>query len=187
MTQPAEPDSAVARMRAARLEPLDPFVDPDQPWRCRCLTCGRVVAPRLSSIGAGGGCKYCATKGLDLNAPAVVFLLTNADLGAHVIGFDEADGDRTERLTRLGWQAFKSASAPSVEDAYETTAAVLRWLRLDLGLAPSASLAEEPDGPVNGSVAMDSIAAPEIWAQVSSELSRRRRRRRAAGGARGGR
>jgi hypothetical protein len=184
MTEWADPDAAVALMRASRLEPLEPFVDADQPWRCRCLTCGRVVTPRLSSVGAGGGCKYCATRGLDLNAPAMVFVLTHPDLNAHLIGFDAADADATGRYAELGWQVVKAASVPTVEDAYEITATVVRWLRLDRGL-PSCSV--PGDGEGNGSVAAGAIDAPEIWTQVSSELSRRRRKRRATGGSRGSR
>jgi hypothetical protein len=184
MTERIDPGAAEASMRAAQLEPLEPFIDADQPWRCRCLTCGRVVTPRLSSIGAGGGCKYCATRGLDLNASALVFVLTHPELNTHLVGFDAAAGDATSQYAHDGWQVVKTASVPTVEEAYEITAAVLRWLRLDCGL---------PSGPVPGgawenrSVAADAIDASEIWAQASSELSRRRRKRRAAGGNRSSR
>lgn len=179
-----DPDTAAATMRAARLEPLEPFADADRPWRCRCLACSRVVSPRLSSIGAGGGCKYCATRGLDLNAPAVIFVLTHPVLGAHAVGFDAADGDTAHELARSGWQVVKTASVPTVEDAYEVTAAVVRWLRLELGL-PASPLPIE--GLAARSVSADAIAPSDVWAAISSELSRRRRKRRAAGGARGSR
>lgn len=56
---------AVAReeMRKAGLEPLDPFPGADEPWRCRCLTCGSEVRPRLHSIRSGqGGCKVCGVR-----------------------------------------------------------------------------------------------------------------------------
>lgn len=181
MTDPIDPDTAVAAMRAARLEPLEPFDGADQPWRCRCLACGRVVTPRLSGIGAGGGCKYCATRGLDLNAPARIFVLTHPELAAHLIGFDAADGDATDQLAQRGWQVVKTASVPNVEVAHEITAAVVRWLRLDLGLP---SCAWPGDEQADRSVAADAIDASEVWARVSSELSRRRRKRRATGGAR---
>ena len=134
MAERIDADTAVAAMRAAQLEPLEPFADADQPWRCRCLTCSRVVTPRLSGIAAGGGCKYCATKGLDLNAPAVILVLTSPEPNAHVVDFDAADGDLADRLTSRGWQVVKSASVPTVEDAYEIRAAVLRWMRLERGL-----------------------------------------------------
>ena len=155
-------EAAVARMRAAQFEPLEPFESPDQPWRCRCLACGRVVTPRLSTLDAGRDCKYCATKGRDLNAPAVVFVLTHPQQEEPVVGFDASDGDVIAEREKSGWTVYKAASVPTVEDAYEITAAVLRWM------------ASEPTGH----------DAPEIWATVSSELSRRRRRRRAQGSTR---
>jgi hypothetical protein len=185
MVEGLDPDSAAATMRAARLEPLEPFDDADAPWRCRCLTCNRVVTPRLSSIGAGGGCKYCATKGLDLNAPATISVLTHPELNAHALSLDAASGEENERLTSLGWQAYKTASVPTVEDAFDIRAAVLRWLRLELGI-PAGLAADAPNVIPDGSVAADAVEPSEIWAKVSSELSRKRRKRRAAGGARGG-
>jgi hypothetical protein len=186
MTEWTDPDAAEATMRAARLEPLEPFDGADRPWRCRCLACGRIVTPRLSGIAAGVGCKYCATKGLDLNAPATVSVLTHPDLHAHLIGFDEAGGAATDVLVKDGWQVVKSASVPTLEDAYEITAAVLRWLRLQRGLPACLPPAQARPGAMDGSVAADAIDAADVWAEASSELSRRRRRRRAAGGARGG-
>ncbi len=117
--------------------------------------------PRLSSIGAGDACKYCATKGLDLNAPAVIFVVTHQADGDPQVGFDSAEGEAITLLEQGGWSVFKAASVPTVEDAYEIKAAVLRWLT------------SEPGGH----------GAEEYWSTVSSELSRRRRHRRAAGGA----
>lgn len=165
MTERIDPDAAAATMRAAGLEPLDPFDEADKPWRCRCLACGRVVTPRFSSIGAGDSCKYCATKGLDLNAPAVIFVLTHPEEVDPQVGFDSVAGEAITQQEKGGWSVFKAANVPTVEDAYEIRAAVLRWL------------GSEPGGH----------DADAVWSTVSSELSRRRRRRRAAGGARGSR
>lgn len=51
---------AIAEMRAAGLEPLDPYKASDEPWRCRCNVCGAIGAPRLVSIRNGnGGCNAC--------------------------------------------------------------------------------------------------------------------------------
>lgn len=187
MAEWSDPEAAAATMRAARLEPLEPFDDAESPWRCRCLTCSRVVTPRLSGIGAGGGCKYCATKGLDLNAPAIIFVLTNPALSAHALGYDAADGDAMDRMAQGGWEVVRSASVPTVEAAYEIRSAVLRWLRLERGLPASLSPTGAPGDLAEASVSRDALDPADLWARVSSELSRRRRRRRAAGSARGSR
>jgi hypothetical protein len=57
-------DVAVAAMRAAGLEPVEPWPGTVRtPWACRCLTCGAQVTPRLSAIRAGNpGCRACAAQ-----------------------------------------------------------------------------------------------------------------------------
>ena len=63
-----DPDDAVATMRAAGLEPLEPFPGAQLPWRCRCLRCEQTVTPRLNGIQSGqGGCMFCAGKVVDVD------------------------------------------------------------------------------------------------------------------------
>jgi hypothetical protein len=58
---------AVAIMRGAGVEPLDPYVNSHTPWRCKCSVCGNEVSPRLTSIQRGQtGCKFCAGKAIDV-------------------------------------------------------------------------------------------------------------------------
>jgi len=54
-------ETASVIMRAAGVEPLDPYPGTDKPWRCRCAACGHEVTPMLSMVrrGASKGCKYC--------------------------------------------------------------------------------------------------------------------------------
>lgn len=54
-------------MRAAALEPLTPYPGGSRAWRCRCMSCNRIVSPSLSTIrtGTGTGCSYCARKTVD--------------------------------------------------------------------------------------------------------------------------
>jgi hypothetical protein len=55
-----DPNEAAEVMRAAGLEPLEPYPGNNKPWRCRHLECGRVVTPMRSSITQGqGGCRAC--------------------------------------------------------------------------------------------------------------------------------
>jgi hypothetical protein len=70
-------DDAVAVMRNANLELLEPFEKAGQPWLCRCTKCEGIVRPRLSQIkGGGGGCVTCASGfGFDVNKPGWVYLI----------------------------------------------------------------------------------------------------------------
>ncbi|MER5866678.1 hypothetical protein [Kitasatospora sp. NPDC002040] len=52
--------TAVARMRVAGLEPLDPFIGSTKPWRCQCTTCGGIVTPSYHSVNSNNaGCLLC--------------------------------------------------------------------------------------------------------------------------------
>ena len=52
--------AAIAVMRAAGLEPQDPYIRSGDPWRCIHLECGREVFPSYNSVQqGGGGCQQC--------------------------------------------------------------------------------------------------------------------------------
>jgi hypothetical protein len=55
------PEDAEERMRAAGLEPLDPYPGSSEPWMCIHLECGSIVTPRYSHIQQGRrGCPRCS-------------------------------------------------------------------------------------------------------------------------------
>jgi hypothetical protein len=181
MAERGDPEAASATMREAQLEPLEPFEDADKPWRCRCTVCRRVVTPRLSNVRIGLGCLHCATRGIDLQAPAVVHVSTNRALDVHLVGIDSSSGERRDQLVEHGWEIFRGASLPTGEEAYEVQCAALRRLRLERGLPPQPTAAGLPAGAGVQTVRASDVEPAEIWAVVSDELSRRRRRRRARG------
>jgi hypothetical protein len=78
---PLDPDVAVACMRAAQVEPLEPYRGSLIPWRCRCLRCDRVVWPRLSDVRNQGqrACAYCAGKKIDPAAAAALMRAANLE------------------------------------------------------------------------------------------------------------
>jgi recombinational DNA repair protein (RecF pathway) len=60
------PEDAEAAMRAANLEPLEPFPGASRPWRSRCLSCMREVRPKYATIrGGDGGCRFCGHNEVD--------------------------------------------------------------------------------------------------------------------------
>jgi|694.fasta_scaffold154688_2 hypothetical protein len=63
-----DPDIAVAVMRSADLEPIEPYPGAsNKPWRCIHKTCGQEVKPRYASIQQGqSGCKSCIHRTLAL-------------------------------------------------------------------------------------------------------------------------
>ena len=54
-------DGAVAAMRAAGFEPLEPYPGSDKPWRCRHEPCGQERTPALNTVRANGtACRECS-------------------------------------------------------------------------------------------------------------------------------
>ena len=54
---------ASAIMKAANLEPLEPYTSSGTPWKNKCLTCKKISKPTLGSVRSGsGGCVACGIK-----------------------------------------------------------------------------------------------------------------------------
>jgi hypothetical protein len=57
---------AIQVLRAAGLEPLEPYQGVMMPWQSQCRTCGNQVAPLLNNIKKGQrGCKWCSGRVID--------------------------------------------------------------------------------------------------------------------------
>ncbi len=54
-------EEAFVRMKKFGVTPLVPYKSAVTPWKSRCMTCGKVVSPKLNSVQSGqGACKYCS-------------------------------------------------------------------------------------------------------------------------------
>jgi hypothetical protein len=92
------------------LKPLVPYVSVNTAWKCRCLLCDRIVSTSLGSLKKGGGCKYCAKYGFNLNVPSYIYLITHKELQSHKIGIGNKKNNYTDRLRRFnrrGWETYK--------------------------------------------------------------------------------
>jgi recombinational DNA repair protein (RecF pathway) len=75
-----DPEDAIAEMRKANLEPLEPFKSSKSKWKCSCTKCNKIVYPYHTAIKQGkGGCIYCA-KGQYVDPEEAVQLMLKADL-----------------------------------------------------------------------------------------------------------
>ena len=161
-------------MLDAQLEPLEPYINAQKPWKCKCLKCGRTVNPRFGGISAGiGGCKFCGPHGLDLNQPAFVYLITNEELNAHKIGVSGLDiqTDRLKAHTKYGWKLYKRLNVKTGETAYLIEQDVLIWIRKEVGLSIYVLREQMPQGGFTETFDASEIDLPTVWAKVE-ELSR---------------
>ncbi|MEU6621970.1 GIY-YIG nuclease family protein [Streptomyces litmocidini] len=146
-TRRVDPEVAVADMRAAGLEPLEPYTTSMTPWQCRCTTCGSKVSPTLMKIRNGGGCRFCASHGFDLTAPARVYLMQHPLHNAVKVGIGGTAG-RNERVAqhrRSGWELVQHWPFATGVEAHAVEQAVLRHLR-EAGHAPHLSRDIMPNG-----------------------------------------
>jgi hypothetical protein len=84
-TQSTPPAEAEAEMRAAGIEPSGQYPGTRSPWKGQCLSCGRLVSPKLVNIRGGTtGCRHCglARGGLArrVEAEAAVQVMLDAGL-----------------------------------------------------------------------------------------------------------
>lgn len=58
-----DPKVAEAMMLKVGLKPLEPYIDSRASWKCKCLKCGEVVSPRLSTVKTQkSGCRKCGVE-----------------------------------------------------------------------------------------------------------------------------
>lgn len=161
---PAE--EAVEAMRAAGLEPLEPFPGGRTPWRCRCKRCECEVSPRLYSIKYGqGGCRYCSRSGFRGDAEANVYLLDHSVFGALKVGISGLRSRRLRSHTLQGWRVVFLLAVPGTL-AVEIEKSILDWWRNDLGLPPYLSKYEIPQGGWTETVDVEAVSIPEVIRRI---------------------
>ncbi|MCT9084829.1 hypothetical protein N4G65_51170, partial [Streptomyces fulvoviolaceus] len=142
-----DPRDPVLIMRDAELEPLEPYATSVTAWRCRCTTCGNEVSPTLMKIRTGGGCRFCATHGIDLAGPSKVYVITHREWQAIKIGIGACTG-YTSRLIqheRQGWHLHQAREHATGAAAYDVEQAVLGRL-YQAGLTPFLTSDIMPNG-----------------------------------------
>jgi hypothetical protein len=145
------------------LEPLEPYVNSNTPWRCR-HTCGREVTPRLSTASRGLGiCRYC-NSAFPFDGPAEVYMV--ADAKALKVGIASPKGSRITQHTSLGWRLKWRVSVPTGDDAYALEQSVIKWWRETLDAKPAYSKTEMPQWGSTETVSWDATSAVETLEYV---------------------
>jgi hypothetical protein len=164
-------------MKSIDLEPLVEFPGGNKPWLCKCLKCKAEVTPRWSDLRSGqGGCSDCADYGLNYQKSGYIYLITNKKLQAHKIGIANSYksrkyDDRMYSHQKQGWTLFKKMSFKTVKQASDIETAVLKWVRMDIGLPIALTGKQMPQGGHTETVDASEIDLPTIWAKVE-ELSK---------------
>jgi hypothetical protein len=139
-------------MLSVFLEPLEPYKSAQARWKCKCLKCGNIVYPQFNNVQQdNGGCGYCSKKGIDLNKPSYLYLITHEVLGAHKIGIGNVQEKmRVDRLKgnrgflSNGWKIHKIWQFKNGAEATKVETAVFKVVRKDLKLKPYLSKEDMP-------------------------------------------
>ena len=104
--------NAVKIMESAGVIPTVPYPGKDSPWEAKCVKCQRIVTPTYANARRGqGGCKFCAEHGIDLVAPAYLYVLHNRVFNAYKVGIGKSGvitrNDRLYNLGRNGWEVIR--------------------------------------------------------------------------------
>ncbi len=147
-----DPQEVVKFMLSVNLEPLEPYKNARSRWKCKCLKCGNVVYPQYNNVEQeNGGCGFCSKKGINLNKPSYLYLITHEDLAAHKIGIGNVQ--EKIRIDRLkgnrgfishGWSVYKIWHFKSGAEATTIETAVFRVIRKELKLPPYLSKNDMP-------------------------------------------
>ena len=176
-TKPITAAQANKMYKSRGFKPLEPFINVRTPIKSIHLVCGKKVSPTYGSLRSGSGCKYCSIGGINLLAPAYLYLITHNSLNSHKIGIGGIDSslDRLEKHKKQGWKTYLQLDLDTAEEAYEIEQAVLTWLRYDLGLQQYLLPEQMPQAGHTETVDASEIDLPTLWAKVE-ELSKKRKK-----------
>jgi len=162
-------------MVKAELLPLEPYLNKEIPWKCRCLKCKQIVYPSAGNVKRGqGGCSYCRETGLNYKDPAYIYLILHKKFESIKIGVSNNDSrpNRLKSHQKEGWSVYKTKNYKNGFTAEKVETGVLRWLRKDLMLGRHLTLDSMPQGGHSETVDASEIDLPTIWAKVE-ELSKK--------------
>ena len=173
---PITSQDAMKLFRSNGFTPLVKFTGAKTPWKSKHNVCGKIVSPTWGSLKTGRGCKYCQIGGINLLAPAYLYLITHYSLNSHKIGIGGFDSsvDRLDKHIKQGWKTYSQLDLDTAEEAYEIEQGVLNWLRNELGLQQYLLAEQMPQAGHTETVDASEIDLPTIWAKVE-ELSRVKR------------
>ena len=139
------------------LQPLEPYQGAAIPRRCECTLCGHIVKPQYNSLKSGqGGCRYCATSGIDYKAPGILYLLKHEKFQALKVGISSTKARKLRIPTHIkfGWELIREWSLDSANTALTIETIVISKWRNELGAPPFLLPKDMPQGGASETAAL---------------------------------
>ena len=170
-----DPREAVKFMKSSGYIPQEEYKYTTSPWKCIHKKCGNVTKPTYNNIKRGlGGCRYCATWGIDFKKKTILYLISHPQMSAHKIGINNFDSGRLEKHLKNGWVVYKTMLFKGGLPAYEVEQSILDWLRNECDLQMFLLPTQMPQGGHTETVDASEIDLVTIWEKVQ-ELSKVKR------------
>lgn len=164
----SKPSEALADMEAAGYTPLEDYPGVMHPWRCIHNSCGKEVIRKLNKIRSGEiGCAFCAIYGFNFSDPATIYVLHHPESKVVKVGIRGSGSNRVDKFQRRGFVVIGELSAATGQQARDVEQAVLRYVRVRLGL--KNAMTEADLWGIGGwtEIFGDSELSPEeLWALV---------------------
>ena len=141
-------EEAIDLMLNSQLKPLEPYKNSKAKWKCQCLKCGKIVNPSYEVILQGqGGCRYCAVRGIQMNVPSYLYLITHSGLNAHKVGMGNHKkyADRLTKFKEKGWETYRVWNTKTGADAIDMEAKIFDIIRNKLKIPVYLSKDDMPE------------------------------------------
>jgi hypothetical protein len=141
-----------------------------------CCEQGHQWLAAVSARSSGTGCPTCSSSGgYQSTRAGTLYFISHPNLRSRKIGITnpEAKEDRLARFDKHGWQLVQKWSDPDGALIADVETALLRWLRIDLGLHPYLTSVEV--GSIGGHSETFSADGPtddEIIQQIDVTIRR---------------
>lgn len=147
-----------------------PYPGYDTPWRGPCVQCGQAeVRPTLHRLLSGyseARCRPCSGRGVDLGAPARVYMVAHLTMHALKVGITTAEHDtRLDDYRRAGWQLVSIHRYATRADALDAERKILADWRAQ-GYPEACT---EADMPMGGWTETAPLSALPGWELLLTE------------------
>lgn len=165
-----EDESAELFMHSIGIEPLEPYRSGHVAWKCRCLSCGNEISPKYSNVKSGqGACKFCASRGIDYNKSAYLYLMLHEEFDSLKVGISNHDAstNRIKSHIKFGWKLLESHDFATAKDAEIVEQELLRWVRIERNLPVHLVAEMMPQGGFTETIDASEIRIPELQMKLA--------------------
>ena len=166
-----DPEDAVRLMNQQGFIPLTEFPGALKPWESECMSCHKISTPTYATVNSKkSGCRFCNPAGINLNNPALLYLIEHREFRAFKFGIGSTGRARVRSHERQGWRVLHTLEFNTGQEALNVEQALKRWIRDEKKIPQYLGREEMPQRGETETLSSEAIEASEIWEQVLALL-----------------